>query len=125
MLSSISSLSLSRLRRRRREQFDGHSKPIVDDDDGDMADGAGPTLNDIEQVEREFREIQKRRERMLRLSDDAKRRKTEQAKRLVSVGTRFAGKRGARRRKKSAFGMSSSNTTSWGSCRVFCVSKSV
>ena len=33
--------------------------------------------------------------------------------------TPFVSKRGARRRKKSAFSMSIANTTSWWSCRVF------
>ena len=57
--------------RPRREQFEAQSKPIDDEDDADMGDGLGLPDN-IEQVERGFCEIQKKRERMLRMSDDAK-----------------------------------------------------
>ena len=64
---------------RRREQHDAQSKPIIDNDDTEMADVPDPTPDDIEQVEREFREAEKRRDKVLRLAEDSKRRKTERS----------------------------------------------
>ena len=48
-----------------------------------------PTPEYMERVEREFRDVEKRRARMLRLADDAKRRKTEQPGEVGLGGNSF------------------------------------
>ena len=77
------------IEQRRREQHEAQSKPIVDNDDTEMEDGEVPTPEYMERVEREFREVQKRRDRMLRLAEDSKRRKTEQLGEVGSGGYSF------------------------------------
>ena len=74
---------------RRREQHDAQSKPIVDNDDTEMADEPYPTPDYIERVEREFRDAEKRRDKVLRLAEDSKRRKTEQSGEVGSGGSSF------------------------------------
>ena len=77
------------IEQRRREQHEAQSKPMVDNDDTEMAQESDPTLDDIEQVEREFREVEKRRAKVLRLAEDSKRRKTEQSGEVGSGGSSF------------------------------------
>ena len=54
-----------------------------------MGDCVRPTPNDIQAVERELREVQKKREQLLRLCDDPKRRKTEQSGEMGLGGDSF------------------------------------
>ena len=77
------------IEQRRRERHDAQSKPIVDHDDAEMEDGEVPTPEYMERVEREFRDVEKRRDRMLRFAEDAKRRKTEQPAEVGSGGNSF------------------------------------
>ena len=67
-----------------------HLEPIVDNDDDEMEDGEDPTPEDIERMEREFREVQSvTRPNSLARWD-----------RVVAL---FVSKRSPRRKKKSAF----------------------
>ena len=91
----------------------------MDNDDAEMEDGEVPTPEEVERSGRAAREAQKRHEKMQRLLDDSKRCKIEQSGEVGSGSGSFVGKRSPRRSKESAFSMSSANTTSWGSCRMF------
>ena len=73
------------------KDFEAQSKPIVDDEDAEMADGVGPTPDEIERSGRELREPQKRHEQLLRRNDDAKCRKVEQSDKVGSGGSSFRG----------------------------------
>ena len=79
-----------------------------------------PHLKKLSEVGELFREAQKRRDKMLRrlLMMPSVARPSSLA-RWVRVVALFGNKRSPRRSKKSAFSMSSANTTSWGSCRMF------
>ena len=90
------------------KQHEAQSKPIVDNDDAEMEDGEVPSPEYMERVEQEFLDVEKRRDRMLRLAEDAKRRKTEQPGEVGSGGKLFSGTSIVlARRKKSAFSISS------------------
>ena len=73
------------IEQRRREDFEAQSKPNVDNDDAEMADGVDLPPEDIKRAQRELHEAQKRHDKMLWRSDDAKRHKTEQSA-AVGVG---------------------------------------
>ena len=105
---------LQPIEQRRREQFEARSKPIVDHDDAEMPDGVDPTLDDIELVR--FRRSAKECWGHLTMPSEAR---PSSLKRSARGTTRFAGKRGARKRKKSVFSVSYANTTSRWSCRNF------